>query len=164
MRSPPRALGVLLALLMTILYAWTIYFPLQERLELAEKGWEEARQRETQASTLARLHGELEEYIVASARGLNLVSRLQTLLRKKRLQDRIVQLQSRPPKAPPGGGPAPNETALLRLDRLDLAQLQAFLAAMDTLDRNIWVRSLEVKRQGKDEATVQLEIDEIETE
>jgi hypothetical protein len=163
MRSSQQLLSIFFALSLVALYYWFLYAPLQQRLELAEAAWRTSGQRKQQAEALARLHGELEGFLAVSPRGLNLVSRLQTLFRKKGLQDR-VQLQSRPPKAAGEGALAPNETALVRLDRLDLNQLQTILSAMDTLDRNVWVRLMEIRRYGKNEAKVILEVDELETE
>lgn len=161
MISRSRTLFLGSALVLGALYWMAVYAPLVERLEVAERERVLVANRMQEATTLERLHDQLKPLLDRSS-GINLVTQLDALMRARQLKDRVVQMQSQPVKKPADGSLEPNESALLRLDRLDLNQLHAALEAMGSLHRNVWVRTLEIRRQGGEEAMLVLEVDELE--
>lgn len=151
------------ALALLLMMGWTfVLVPLQEREAAVRRDLVQARNRLAEAHVLAGLHQRLKPLLQGAGAGINLVTKLDQLIRARGLGDRVVQMQSQAPRPAKPGDIGSKESAILRLDRMDLEQLHAALQALDSLESNVWVRKMEVQRRGEDEATATFEVDEIE--
>lgn len=158
-----KALPALGALALLAGFYLAVYGPLQARLSAAQAELLRAQNRLGEARVFADLHSRLGRVLEGRTGGANLMTKLDQLVRERGLKDRVAQMQAMPAKAPQGGI-TPRESALVRLDRLDLEQLSKVLRGLDGLSANVWVRKMEIRRQGTEEALAIFEIDEIEAQ
>ena len=151
------------ALALLLLLGWTfVVTPLQVREEEVRKDLVRARNRLAEAHVLAGLHQRLKPLLNGAGADINLVTKLDQLIRARGLRDRVSQMQSQAPRPTKPGEVGSQESAMLRLDRMDLEQLHAALQALDALESNVWVRKMEIQRRGENEAIATFEVDEIE--
>jgi hypothetical protein len=151
------------ALALLLMLGWAfVLAPLQEREDAVLEDLVRARNRLAEARVLAGVHQRLKPLLQGAGADINLVTKLDQLVRARGLGDRVVQMQSQAPRPSKPGEVGSQESAVLKLDRLDLEQLHTVLQALDTLESNVWVRKMEIRRRGETEATATFEIDEIE--
>lgn len=151
------------ALALLLLVGWTfVVAPLQAREAEVRLELTKANNRLTEAHVLAGVHQRLKPLLQGAGADINLVTKLDQLVRARGLGDRVAQMQSQAPRPSKPGQVGSQESAIMRLDRLDLEQLHQALQALDSLESNVWVRKMEIRRRGEDEATATFEIDEIE--
>lgn len=151
------------ALTLLLLVGWVfVLSPLQEAEAAVNQELVRAGNRLAEARVLAGLHQRLKPLLQGAGADINLVTKLDQLVRARGLGDRVAQMQSQAPRPTKPGQVGSQESAVLKMDRLDLEQLHTALQALDTLESNVWVRKMEIRRRGEKEAAATFEIDEIE--
>lgn len=153
--------GVLLALL---LFRQFVLVPLGERHAAASREVTEVRERLAAAQVLRDLKAQLDPLLVASASTDKLLTRVERRFQQAGVRRRVRQMRDLPVKEEPDGSRRVREAAFLRVDNLDMHELEKVLKELDRLERDVWVRKLDLRIDREERGVLVLEIEELETE